>query len=122
MLKQVRDAIRQNIKMNPSTVIIESASAMIDNGYGVLVPDLTGDKSYRKVKCRISYEKRMVDGTPVVENVGYSTNLSKFILTDYKSPIYKGERFDDYEILEVYPMYFLGKIIGYQAPLKEAKK
>ena len=122
MIRQARKGIQKSISLNESKVIIESPSKMIDNGYGILVPDLTSTKTYRKISCRISYEKKMVDGVQSVENVGYSTNLSRFILTDYKTPIYKGERFDNYEIMQVYPLYFMGDIIGYQAPLKESKE
>lgn len=121
MIRQARKGIQESIKLNESKVVIESPSAMIDNGYGILVADLTSNKTYRNISCRISYEKKMVDGIQSVESVGYSTNLSKFILTDYKTPIYKGERFNNFEIMQVYPLYFMGKIIGYQAPLKEAK-
>lgn len=120
MYKQVRRGIQETIKINPSFVNIEHVQeSMIDNGLGVLIPDPNGIKVVERIKCRISYQKKSTDGT-IKAPVGLSTNLTQYILTDYRTPITKGDRFNNYELLEVQPLTREGKIVGYQAELKEA--
>jgi len=120
MYKQIRHGIQESIKINPSFVNVEHIQeSMIDNGFGILIPDPNGIKVVERIKCRISYQKKSTDGN-IKAPVGLSTNLSQYILTDYRTPICTGDRFNNYEILEVQPLTREGKIVGYQAELKEA--
>ena len=122
MYKQARKGVQQLIKANKSKVFIESTSdSMIEDAYGQMIPDPDGVKVGRTITCRISYLNANTNGL-ITAPTGYSTDFVKIINTDYKTPIYKGDRFDDYEVGPVYEQTVQGHIIGYQAELKEASK
>lgn len=120
MLNQARCGIQAIINVNKSIIDVEMPASMVDDGRGNMIPDLLGATTRKRIPCRISFEKKLTDGLPTA-SVGFSTNLSKFIITDYKNEIKRGYRFDDYEIGEVSILRQFGDIIGYQAPLIESK-
>jgi hypothetical protein len=121
-LKQARASIRAKIRENPSSIII-LRTPMVDNGFGGEIPDPFGDPIEYVYKVRLSHERKTVaeaETTPA----GFSTNLSRFILADYKAVLIDGDIFDaigkSWQIGKVDPLYAFGGIIGYQAPLREA--
>jgi hypothetical protein len=120
LVRQKRKAIIAQINLNKKVVDIETPPPMVYNSIGEEVKDTSKPWTINTIKCRIAYEQKSVDGQAEVAS-GFSTNLSRFILTDYKTPLQKGQRFENYEVGVVYPMTFMGEIIGYQAPLKESK-
>jgi len=119
MYKQARDGIRQIINANKAVVAVSTLSYK-DNGFGVLIIDTSAPEITTDITCRISYKDANTNGLEPSSS-GFTTDLIRIINTDYKTPIYKGSRFGDYEIGTVYPQTLQGKIIGYQAELKEAK-
>ena len=99
---------------------------MIDDGSGdgTLVPDYKGIPTPIKMTVRLSHERRQApDFSPV--QAGFSTNLSRFIMTDYKTEIYRGDYFEaidrGWRIGPVDTLEKFGGVIGYQAPLIEAE-
>jgi len=123
-LTQRRKAIQQKIKENPTAIITYSKS-MIDDGMGGLIEDPYGtpvpdDTRY----VRLSHEQGMSVPKQGTVPAGVSTNLQRFILSDYQTVITEGETFEaigkEWRIGPVDPLYASGGIIGYQAPLMEA--
>lgn len=121
MIKQARRGIQESIKINKSVITLQTPPPLVYNSIGELVKDTTKQWTSKTVTCRISYESKIID-SQINAPTGASTNLSRFILTDYRTPLIKGQRFDNYEVGVVYPLYFMGQIIGYQAPLKESNE
>ena len=120
MLSQARCGIQAVINVNKTVIDVTIPAAMVDDGRGNMIPDLLGSTTSKRMPCRVSFEKKLTDGLPTA-SVGFSTNLSKFIITDYKHEIKRGYRFNNYEIGEVSILRQFGDIIGYQAPLIESK-
>ncbi len=121
-MSQARDAIRAQIDRNPARVTIQRQQ-LVDDGYGGQIPDPLGVPDTFPVKVRVAHEASSVpelSGAPT----GMSTNLSRFILADYRTEIKEGDRFNylgyGWEVGFVDPLQYEGKIIGYQAPLKMA--
>lgn len=123
MLTQIRKAHQTQININPEFIIIYRP-VMVDDHSGGVCEDPSGAKTPVNIKCRISHEK---SGPDMDENksAGLSTNLSRFIITDYLNIIYKGDQFTDsygrsWKIGPVDTLDKFGGVTGYQAPLIEA--
>lgn len=125
LLSQKRKAITAQINLNPEFIIIYRAT-MVDDHSGGMVEDPTGAKTPYNIKCRISHEQ---SGPDMDDNKssGLSTNLSRFIMTDYMNIIFKGDQFTDsygrsWRIGPVDLLDKFGGVAGYQAPLIEAEE
>lgn len=123
MIRQARAGIKAQIRVNPSIITV-MRTAMIDNGMGVMIPDPYGTQEPSYITCRISHESKGPDETGT-SPAGFSTNLGRMILVAHTTEIIAGDRFEwqgkTLEIGAVDPLLFAGKVIAYQAPLKEAK-
>lgn len=123
-LTQRRKAIQNKIKENP-TAIITYSKPMVDDWMGGLVEDPFGTPVAEDTRyVRISHEQGMTVPKNGPVPAGISTNLQRFILSDYQTVITEGETFEaigkEWRIGPVDPLYASGGIIGYQAPLMEA--
>lgn len=123
-LKQARDGILASINDNPTTIIIYTSPTTTDP-QGNTVPDPFATKvESGTARVRLSHERKGPDPASETE-AGFSTNLGRYILSDYQTPLEAGQVFPDtlgksWQIMSVDPLQFKGDIIGYQAPLKEA--
>ena len=121
ILRQMRIGISQVINQNKTTIMINRLP-LKDNGLGEMLPDPFGTPVDYYVRCRISHEKRYPE-TLSQANHGFSTNQQMYILCDYAQGIFYLDDFEyagrRYEIGPInYVMYF-GKVVSYEAPLKE---
>ncbi len=104
---------------------------VIDQNIQNITVNIPGDNTdpwsssiIKTFKGRISHEKRMnnLSGNPA----GMSTNLSYFLIVDYKVDyLYKGyiitdENGKSWKLGVVDPLERFGGIMGYQSPLEEA--
>ena len=122
-LTQRRKAIQQKIKENP-TAIISYTKPMVDDGMGGMIEDPFGDPVAADTRyVRLSHEMSSVPKNGTVP-AGVSTNLQRFILSDFQTVITEGETFEaigkEWRVGPVDTLYASGGIIGYQAPLMEA--
>jgi len=124
-LKQARDGVKRLIKESPTKITI-NRQALVDDGSGdgTLVPDPFGTPEAVSMTVRLSHERRQApDFEPV--QAGFSTNLARFIMTDYKTEIYRGDYFEaidrGWRIGPVDTLIKFGGVVGYQAPLIEAE-
>jgi len=123
-LTQRRKAIQDKIKENP-TAIITYSKPMVDDGMGGTVEDPYGTPVADETRyVRISHEQGMSVPKEGIVPAGVSTNLQRFILSDYQTVITGGETFEaigkEWRVGPVDSLYASGGIIGYQAPLMEA--
>lgn len=122
MISQARAGIIAQINANPSRIRFIRQS-MVDDGFGGQIP--MGDPLKYTAKVRISHESKSV---PQLEPkpVGLGTNLARYILSDYKTLIQEGDRFNyqgtGWEVGVVDPLSYGSEIVGYQAPIKEAAR
>lgn len=123
ILNQKRKAIQDKINLSPEVVTIYR-NPLVDNGFGGLVENPTGTPVGHNIKCRVAHEKKGPD-SEVDAPSGLSSNLSRFIITDYQTPIYKGETFTaigkTFMVGAVDTLKMYGAVLGYQAPLTEAE-
>lgn len=122
-LTQRRKAIQDKIKEN-KTAIITYSKPLIDDGMGGLIEDPYGTPVADETRyVRLSHEMSTVPKEGTVP-AGVSTNLQRFIISDYQTVITEGETFEaigkEWRIGPVDTLYASGGIIGYQAPLMEA--
>jgi len=122
LLKQARDSIKKMIDESPENITIYR-KPMVDDGYDGEVIDPYGEGIPNYLKVRLSQEKKYANYERAP--VGLSTNLVRYIITDYKSIIYDGDTFNssfdkEFIIKAVDPLIKFGGLIGYQAPLVEA--
>ena len=122
LLKQARDGVIANINVSPVVIIIQRMP-LINDGFGGEVPDPFGTITESSYKVRISHERKGPASFDLVD-AGLSTNLSRFIFTDYRADIREGDIFEaigkNFKIGSVDPLYKYNGIVGYQAPLTEA--
>lgn len=122
VLSQARAGVTAKIKIDPITVVIPRPP-MIDDGFGNMVEDPYGTPVNYRVTVRVSHDRK---GPANLESspTGFSTNLFRYILANYKADIREGDKITyqnkSYMIGPVDPLTFMGGVIGYQAPLKEA--
>lgn len=88
-LKQLRDGAKAKIVENPSFVTFERA-ALIDNGYGVMIPDPDGATTGYSETVRISHEKTAVQNNAEAPT-GLSTSFGLFMTMSYDSNIIEGD-------------------------------
>ena len=124
-LIQKRKSVQDQISIDPEYIVIYR-TVLVDDHEGGLCPDPFGSKDPVNIKCRISHEQSgpNMDQT---KGSGLSTNLSRFINTDYLNIIQQGDQFTDslgksWKIGPVDPLKKFGGIVGYQAPLIEARE
>jgi len=122
-LKQARKGIKKHVEENPTEIIIYR-KPLVEDGFGGYVESPTADPDDFTITCRISHEQQgPVNNEPVP--AGLSTNLTRFIIVDYKTTIYENDTFEaidkNWMIGPVDPLIKFGGIIGYQAPLREAE-
>ena len=122
-LKQVRKGIIEDINRSPE-VIITFRRPFVDNGFGQLVPDPTASQvAQDPIKCRISHERKNIDLNGPGP-AGFSTNLERYILTDYKTQIFEADTFEaigrEFKIGVVDVLKQFGGVVGYQALLIDA--
>lgn len=121
-LKQSREMIQRLIDENPSIISIWEKATML-NGKGDVVINPNAPSIEVKIKCRISHE---VAGTFTIGNVqgALTSNLGRYILTNYKTKIISNTSFDaiddKWRIGKVDPLWKFKGVIGYQAPLIQA--
>ena len=122
LLKQARDGIKKIINESPKNILIVR-QPMTDDGFGGQVPDPFGTATEHNYKVRISHER----GDPDMltdTSAGMSTNLQRFIMTDYQADIKHGDVFEaigrSWKIGPVDPLEKFNGVIGYQAPLTDA--
>lgn len=125
LLKQARKSVIALIKESPIKITVKRFPLVDDgSGDGTLVPDPYGTPDDYTMTVRISHERRQpanLGSAPA----GLSTNLSRFVMVDYKTTIYQGDTFEAlgkyWEIGPVDPLMKFGGATGYQAPLREAE-
>lgn len=121
-MSQARKGIIAQIKINPARVTFHRLK-MVDNGFGGLIPDPLGEADIFDATVRVAHEAASV---PSLSDspIGKSTNLARFIITDHKTKIKQGDRFNyigfGWEVGFVDPLMHGSQVIGYQAPLKMA--
>lgn len=122
LLKQARKAIISKIALSPSIITMISYP-LISDGFGGTMPNPNGTAVTSTKTVRISHQRNQV---PINElkSTGLSTNLSRFILSDYKTPLTEGHEVSShggkkYKIGVVDTLEKFGGIIGYQAELIE---
>jgi hypothetical protein len=123
-LGQARGGIRAVIAESREAVTV-SRARMVDDGYGTggLVPDPTGARDMFPIVGRISHESggpgRISPGP-----AGFSDNLQRYLLVDYRTVIVEGDLFDaqgrSWRIGRVDRMEKFGGVVGFQAHLYEA--
>lgn len=122
LLRQARKAIQHKIKLSP-TVLNMITLPLISDGFGGTMPNPSGPPVDVPIKVRVSHERNQVPKNEE-KNTGLSTNLSRFVSSDYKTVITEGLEISSYEgkkykIGAVDTLEKYGGIIGYQAPLIE---
>lgn len=96
---------------------------LISDEFGGTMPNTAGVAVNSKMTVRISHQRNQVPANEL-KNTGLSTNLSRFILADYKTVITEGFEISayagkKYKIGAVDTLIKYGGTIGYQAPLIE---
>lgn len=118
-LNQARESIRQNILSNPS-IATWSVAAMIDNGYGEMIPDPSGTATSYKERVRLAHEESGVN-TNEETPAGLGTSYTLFVIAAYNSKLTAGITITadgvKYTVGTVDTLRRFGGIIGYQAPL-----
>lgn len=121
-MDQERYGLKFSIDERPTTIILYRTS-LIDNGLGEMVPDPFGTPAEVTYRVRISNERTAPPGNTNVPS-GLSSAMGKMITSDWNSPIYEGETFEDddvtWRIGAVRVLKCKAGILGYQAPLLEA--
>lgn len=127
-LKQARDGVIRLIKESPTDITIKRA-ALVDDGAGnnKLIED-PYDSTPEEITftVRLSHEQRQAPNYGEVQ-AGFSTNLSRFIMSRHTDVIYENDTFLDngtmkyFRIGPVDPLIKFGGVIGYQAPLIESE-
>jgi hypothetical protein len=122
LLRQARKAIIHKIALSPSTITIISYP-LISDGFGGTMPNPMGTAISSSKTVRISHQRNQVPENEL-KNTGLSTSLSRFILSDYKTPLTEGTDVSSYlgkkyKIGAVDSLEKYGGIIGYQAELIE---
>lgn len=122
-LKQLRKGFQAAINLNKSRIVLMRFPTMTDPITGETVRNQAGTKTSYPIYARIAHEREQVPinmETPA----GLSTNLSRFIITDYNQAPVEHDTFTwqgkDWEVGPVDEVVIFGSVIGYQAPLKEA--
>lgn len=122
-LIQQREAVKRMIKESQEDISI-SYLPMTSDGMSGEVEDPSGVPVIETLSCRIDHERKF-PGNYNTASVGLSTNLARFILTDWEHPIYVNGTFTaigkGFKIGAVDPIKKYGGIIAYQAPLIEAE-
>lgn len=121
-LKQARDMIQRVINESPQIIVFER-KPMKDDGFSGEIEDPYGEPVEHEIRCRLSHEKKF-PGNFEASPVGFTSNLARYILVNYKTTIYEGDRFDalgkGFRIGVIDILKKFDGIIGYQAPLIEA--
>lgn len=121
---QEREHIMRHVADNKSIVLVYR-KAMVDDGFGGTVENPYDSGTPTTLKCRLFLDKRGPEGYE-----GNSIGLDAFgswgILSDYKNEIFENDTFEArgrrYRIGVVTELNRFGGIVGYQAPLIEAKE
>jgi hypothetical protein len=122
LLDQARKGIKKLIDVNKSIIIIYR-KALVDDGFGGLIPDPFGEPIPHSVRCRISHDQVHA---PTMQSApsGFSSDIVRYILIEHNQDIVVDDVFNyngrEYKIGLVDPLEAFGGIIGYQAPLQEA--
>lgn len=114
--------VQRSINESPETIIFWR-KPLVDDGCEGLVVDPFGDPVPYTVKCRLSHERKF-PGNYDPAAVGFSTNLARFILSNWNNPLIEDDTFEaigkEFRIGAVDILKKFGGIIGFQAPLIEA--
>jgi len=124
MLKQARSGIQRLNKLEGQQLTLRTYPTK-DNGFGVLIPDDSKPLIDKKIIARVQLDQKgpVMDGP---SPAGLSTNLARFIITDWQTVITEKaiiiglER--EYIINAVTPLIKFGGIYAYQAVLIEGTK
>jgi len=121
-LAQARAGVSAKIKLDPTSIII-SRLPMISDGFGGLVQDPTGTPIEYRYTVRISHDSKGPADLSSAPS-GFSTNLFRYVLADHTTDLQEGDRIawqsKIFAVGPVDPLTYMSKVIGYQAPLKEA--
>ncbi|MDH4127372.1 MAG: hypothetical protein OEV44_01365 [Spirochaetota bacterium] len=124
-LTQLRKGITAMININPITITTVRMPTKTDPFDATnTIPDPFGTPVTVSIKCRVSHEEK---GAFIVTetNAGMSTNLGRFIISDYQNVLQENMTFTElgkkWRVGAVDPLIKFSDIIGYQAPLYEAK-
>lgn len=124
ILKNARNIFKQELKKN-GKIYSYGTYPLVDNGFSVMIQDLSAARTYINILARIALERRGPVGDGIAP-VGLSTNLSRFILTAWDQPLVQdGIIIDDlreYKIGAVTPLEKFGGIYAYQSVLIEGTK
>lgn len=120
-VRQARQAIISQIKVNAARLTVYRYPLV--ESFGELKPDFTKAPATHELVARIAHERKAIPDS-VAGSTGESTNLSRFIIADYKSDIKKYDRFryeaKAWQVGDIDPLSYGGERTGYQAPLEEA--
>lgn len=106
-----------------STVIFRET--LIDDGFGAMIPDPTGEPTEHPVRLRIAHDTKQVADIRSVNEQTFTTNLNRIATWEWDTDIYEGDTFEALGIIftvgPVDELMKFGGIVGHQAPLKEAE-
>lgn len=118
-LRQAQEAIGLHIDQSPETVTFQRAP-LVDNGFGVMIPDPFGTPTPVSYRVRISHEEfgvRDQQQSPA----GLDTALSLWILAPHTATLIEGEAFTargrQLKVGVVDALKKFGGVQAYQAPL-----
>ena len=124
ILTQARSGFKDLISINKQKITLERKPYATDPITGDPVIDPTATPVEYKIYARLTHERIAVP-TNQARPSGLSTNLQRFIICDYQTTIQEHDLFNfgskRFEIGPVDTVEVCGEIIGYQAPLTEAK-
>jgi hypothetical protein len=123
-LKQVRKLRTKLIAQDRVKITLVRLATVTDPITGDTIPNPAGTPSTPSIYCRIPHERKQVPES-FSSPAGFSTNLQRMIMTDWKNIIQEGDTFsylgEGFEIGPVDTITFMGETVGYQAVLKEAQ-
>lgn len=118
-LEQARKAIDFQIEQSPEDVTFQRR-ALVDNGFGVMVPNLAATPTPVTYRVRISFEQsgvRQQQDSPA----GLDTSLTQWILAPHTATLIEGETFTargrQFKVGVVSALKKFGGVQAYQAPL-----
>jgi hypothetical protein len=122
VIDQLRDGIYRQIMENP-TVITISRRPLVDDGFGGLVEDPSGIPIITRARVRLSHESSSVP-TNRPTPAGLDTNLSLYVLADYRTPLQEGDVFNaegrGWKVGPINTLKCEGRVYATEAPLTPA--
>lgn len=125
LLSQARKMIDLKVNINPITITTTTYPTKTDPFDSTkTIPDYSATPIETNIRCRLSHENKgpfEITGN----SVGMSTNLGRFVISNYQNPLTEGSLFTElgiqWRIGAVDTLKKFEGILGYQAPVYEAE-